>query len=371
MQKDKLNVAIVGTGRWARFAHAPGVKGHPRAELIAVCSRTRPNAEAMAREFDVPHVFTDYAELMKMDGLDAVVVATTNVTHHPICMAAIERGRHVFCEKPLGMNLAETRELLEAAETAGVKHMVAFTCRWLPDAIRVKQLMEAGYVGRVYHINVHKMAGYAGGEAPRRWRFDKARSGGGVLADLGSHMIDLARWYLGEIRSVCGHAPTFVPQRRDPDGTTMLDCKVDDATAFIAEFECGAQGVFHISWVAHKGHNQTIDICGDKGTLEFYADPEAWKLSLSGSQVPDDRREPLDVPAELTAGIDADAPEGGFGSFIRNYSGMSRRFIDVIVNDEPPSPSFHDGMKTQEIMEAITISAQERRWVDLPLGVGG
>jgi predicted dehydrogenase len=321
----------------------------------------------MARAFDVPTVFTDYGDLINMDGLDAVVVVTTNATHYPICMAAIERGLHVFCEKPLGMTYAQTREMYEAAQTAGVKNMVAFTCRWLPHAIRVKQLMEAGYVGRVYHVNVNKMAGYAGGEAPLRWRFDASLAGGGVLADLGSHAIDLARWYLGEIRSVCGHAPTFIPQRRDPDGTDMLPCEVDDAAAFIVNFECGAQGVFHISWVAHKGHNQTIGICGDRGTIVFDASPEAWELSLCGSQVPEDALGPLDVPAELMVGIDESSSEAGWRTFVRDYPSMARRFIDVIVNDELPLPSFYDGMKAQEVMEAVTISSRERRWVDLPL----
>ncbi len=311
---EKIKVGIVGTGRWADVVHAPGVKSHPRAELVAVCSPNRENVEAMARKFDVPHVFTDYRELMTLDELDAVAVVTTHATHYPICMAAIQRGLHVFCEKPLGMTYAETRELHAAAEGAGVKHMVAFTCRWLPHAIRVKQLLDEGYVGRVYHVNVNKMAGYAGAEAPRRWRFDKSLAGAGVLADLGSHMIDLARWYLGEIRSVCADAPTFIHQRRDPNGTAMLPCEVDDAAAFIAQFESGAQGVFHISWVAHRGRNQTVGICGEAGTIVFDADPEAWELSLLGSQVPEDKLAPLDVPPELMGGIDTSSHQAGWSS---------------------------------------------------------
>lgn len=364
---DRIKVGIVGTGRWADVVHAPGVVSHPRAELVAVCSRNRRNVEAMAAKFDVPHALTDYGDLLRLDGLDAVVVVTPTVTHHPICMAAIERGLHVFCEKPLGMTHAETRELHQAAERVGVKHMVALTCRWLPHAIRVKQLMEQGYVGRVYHVTVLKMAGYAGGESARRWRFHRPLSGGGVLADLGVHVIDLVRWYLGEIRAVCAHAPTLVPQRRDPDGTGMLPCEVDDAAAFIAELDSGAQAVFHISWVAHKGHDQTITICGDRGTIVFETSPEAWQHRLRGSQVPDDKLVELDVPGDLMAGIDGASPKAGWRSFINSYPSMSRRFIDTIVNDEAASPSFYDGMKAQEVMEAVMRSARERRWVDLPL----
>lgn len=366
----KVRVGLVGTGRWADVVHAPGVKSHPNAELVAVCSRTREKVEAMAARYGVPQVFTDYADLIAMDDLDAVIVATTNVTHHPICMAAIQRGLHVFCEKPLGMTVAQTRELHAAAEKAGVKHMVAFTCRWLPHAIYVKQLLDDGYVGKVYHLTVTKLAGYAGTGSERRWRFHRPVSGGGVLADLGVHMIDLARWYLGEFRSICGHSPTFVSERRDPNGPGMLPCDVDDAAAFIAEFEGGVQGVFHISWVARRQHDQTVTICGEKGSIVFGAGIEEWDFSLRGSQAPDNTLAPLDVPKRLMGAIDVGAPGGGFGSFVRDYPSMARRFIDVIINDEPPSPSFYDGMRAQEVMQAITTSWRQHRWVDLPSPTG-
>ncbi|MBN1346941.1 MAG: Gfo/Idh/MocA family oxidoreductase [Phycisphaerae bacterium] len=360
---SKVRVGIVGTGRWARVVHAPGVVSHPEAELVAVCSRNRENAEAMARTFGVPHAVTDYRELIELDGLDAVIVATTNVTHHPICMAALERGLHVFCEKPLGMTLTEAREMRGAAERAGVKHMVAFTCRWLPHAMYLKELLAEGRVGRVYHVNVTKMAGYAGAGSPRVWRFDRALSGGGVLADLGVHMIDLARWYLGEIRSVCADARTVIGERRDPEGREMLPCEVDDAVAFLAEFASGVQGVFHISWVAHKGHEQTIDICGENGTLVFGASPEAWELSLLGSTAGEKRLVPIEVPDRLMEGIDGSSPETGWRSFIEGYPSMARRFIDTIARDESPSPSFDDGVRAQAVMEAVMRSSGERRWV--------
>lgn len=368
MSQDRtVHVGLLGSGRWADQVHAPGIVSHPHADLVAVCSPTPEHVQALADRHGARNTFTDYRELLALDDLDAVVVASTNATHYPICMAALERGLHVFCEKPIGMTLDEARRLHAAADKAGVKHMVAFTCRWLPHAIYTKRLVDDGYLGKPYHLTVTKLAGYAGPEAPRRWRFDKQRSGGGVLADLGVHVIDLARWYLGEIRSVCGHAPTIVEQRRDPDGADMLPCDVEDAAAFLAEFESGVQAVFHVSWVARRPHDQTISLSGEKGCLVFGANPEAWELSLLGMQTGDDGLAPLNVPDDIMAGIDQSSSEQGWRSFIQSYPSMARRFIDVIIGDEPPTPSFYDGYKAQEVVEAVLLSYRERRWVDLPL----
>ncbi len=366
-QGKTIRVGLLGSGRWADQVHAPGLVSHPQADLVAVCSPTPEHVEALAHRHNVTNAFTDYREMLAHDDLDAVVVASTNATHYPICMAALERGLHVFCEKPIGMTLDEARRLHTTADKAGVKHMVAFTCRWLPHAIHTKQLIDEGYIGSPYHLTVTKMAGYAGTEAPRRWRFDKERSGGGVLADLGVHVIDLARWYLGEIRSVCGHAPNLIEERRDPNGTEMLPCNVEDAAAFLAEFASGVHAVFHVSWVARRPHNQTLSFGGENGCLIFDANPEAWELVLLGMRTGDDGLTPIDVPDEIMDGIEDDAPGRGWESFIRSYPSMARRFIDVIVGDEPPAPSFLDGFKAQEVVEAVLLSHRERRWVDLPL----
>ena len=363
----KLNIAVIGTGGWSRRVHVPGVKSHPQAELVAVCSRTRANCEAMAKDFDVPLAITDYRDVVKLDGLDGVVVATTAASHYPICMAAIEQGLHVFCEKPLGMNYAETKEMYEAAEKAGVKHMVAFTTRFVPHAIYTKQLLDEGRLGRVYLMNLSKMAGYAGPQAFMRWRYDRKVSGGGVLADLGSHAIDLALWYFGPVKSVCSTLPQFVPTRPDRETGEPRPCDVDDAAAFLVEFESGVQGVLHISWVAPKGRTQTLSICGAEGSLVQESNVDGWELDLLGSTTADQTLRPIPIPEEMLAGIDESTNASGFKSFVDNYPSMSRKFIDVILNDEAPSPSFYDGMKTQEVMDAAVVSAAERRWVDLPL----
>ena len=363
----KVRLAVIGTGRWSKLVHTPGIKSHPDAELVAVCSRTKENVEAMAAEFHVPHAITDYREVMKLEGLDGVVVCTTAAWHYPICMEAIGRGLHVFCEKPLGMTLAEAREMHDAAVKAGVKHMVAFTTRFLPHAAFVKQLLDQGQLGRVYLINLSKMAGYAGPAAPMRWRYDKALAGAGVLADLGSHAIDLALWYFGPVKSICADLPTFVSERTDPKTGAMARSDVDDAAALLVKFESGVQGVLHISWVAPKGRSQTLSICGSDGSLVFDSNVDGWEIGLMGSTAEDQTLRPIEVPRDMMAGIDESSKEAGLRSFVTNYPSMSRKFVDVILHDQEPSPSFLDGMKAQEVMDAAMISSAEGRWVDLPL----
>ena len=363
----KVNIAVIGTGRWSKLVHAPGVKSHPQAELVAVCSRTKANVEEMAQEFGVPHAITDYRDVIAMDGLDGVVVSTTVKSHCEICMAAIERGLHVFCEKPLGMDLAETKAMTAAAEQAGVKNMVAFTTRFVPHAKYVKQLLDEGNLGRAYLMNLSKMAGYAGEQAPMRWRYERSLAGAGVLADLGSHAIDLALWYFGPIQSICATLPQFVPTRPHRDTGAPCPCDVDDGAGLMVEFQNGVQGMLHISWSAHKGRSQTLSICGSEGTLVLDSNVDGWEIDLVGSRAGEQVLEPIPIPGELMAGIDESSKQAGFDSFITNYPSMSRKFVDVILNDEEPSPSFRDGMQVQEVMAAAIQSAAERRWVDLPL----
>ncbi|NCO42436.1 MAG: hypothetical protein COZ06_33925 [Armatimonadetes bacterium CG_4_10_14_3_um_filter_66_18] len=364
---EKVRVGIIGAGRWADLVLAPGVQAHPQADLVAVCRRTKGSAEEFAAKFGATQVFTDYRDLVRLDGLDAVVVATPNATHYETCLAAFEQGLHVFCEKPIAMTTAQAKELWLAADAAGVKNMVSFTARFLPHARYVKRLLDRHWCGRLFHFNLNKQAGYGGIDTPFKWRWDREQAGGGVLADLGSHGLDLARWLVGDIKRVCATLPTFIRERPDVRTGELREVNVDDAAAILVEFENGVQGVLHISWVAHKGRTQTVELCGEDGALIFDSNPEGWEMGLRGSRRGDEKRVELPVPPELWEGIDDSTPERGFRSFIEDYPGPTRRFLDVILGDEPSAPSFYDGMKAQELIEAAQISDRERRWVELPL----
>lgn len=198
-----------------RYAPPPHAQTHPGAALTAICGRNRDRAEAMAQKYAITQVFTDYRAMLEDGNLHALVVVTPDDLHYAITRQALAADLHVLCEKPLALTAGQARSMYEKAEAGGRKHMVLFTYRWLP--------------------HYRYVAGY-GRAAQYRWRFDRQRSNGS-LGDLGSHMIDLARWYVGDVAKVSGHLATFV-ERPGADGAALEPA--NDAALLAAEFANGA-----------------------------------------------------------------------------------------------------------------------------------
>ncbi len=369
---DRMRVGIIGVGQWANSVHARGVLSHPRAELAALCCRSEEKLRAAGQELGVTDLYTDYEELLDRGDLDAVTISTTHDAHYPIALAALRRGLHVFCEKPLGLNAQQTDELVRVAREVGVKTCVAFTNRWVPEAAYARELLHEGVCGEVFHCNACKMASYGGPGSGWTWRADPKLAGGGVLFDLGCHVIDLAQWLIGPIKAVCALQKTTVPERTDAQGK-MLPTPVDDATAFIAELEGGVQGVFQVSWTAMGARWERTEIAGSEGTLILNLDPDNWENSLQlaqpGEAVPTD----ISVPDWAQGRIPrpANTPErrqAAHRAFIEDHPSLVRAFVDAIVNDTEPFPTFEDGHRTQVVMDAILTSARERRWVEVKGG---
>ena len=217
----------------------------------------------MAKKYAIPQVFTDYRAMIEQGNLQALVVMTPDDLHYPIVMDALDARLHVLCEKPLARTAGEAKTMYDKAESVGVKHMTFFTYRWFPPFIHMKELIEQGYIGRCFHCNIRYFGGYAR-NAQYRWRFDRQRAHGS-LGDFGSHMIDLARWYLGDIAKVSAHLATSVA--RDGADGHALDPANDSAVLNVA-FRSGAQGSIHVSAVAHvgaDGQQQHITLHGRGG----------------------------------------------------------------------------------------------------------
>ncbi len=361
-----MRIGIIGVGWWANAVHARGVLSHPQGELVALSCRTEEKLRKAGQEFGAEALYTDYRELLDHDGLDAVTISTTHNAHYPVALAALERGLHVFCEKPLGLNSGETARLVGAAREAGVKTMVAFTNRWVPEAMCARQLLAEGACGEVFHYNLCKLASYGGPGSRWMWRADPELAGGGVLFDLGCHVIDLAQWLLGPIEAVCATQKTTVPER--PRDGVMTPTRVDDATAFLARFAGGVQGLFHVSWTATGGRVERHEICGSEAMLILNLDHDNWINSLHTSER-GGSPEPVLIPDSAQGNIprEASTPERreiARRAFIEDHPSLVRAFIDSIVNDTDPSPTFEDGHRTQAVMDAIILSARERRWVD-------
>jgi predicted dehydrogenase len=341
--------------------HLPALKSHPRAEIAAICGRNRDRADEMAKKYEIPLVFTDYREMIAKGDLQAIVIITPEDLHYPMTMDALDVGLHVLCEKPLALNAEQAREMYEKAEAVGVKHMVFFTHRWWPHYRYLKELVDEGYVGRCFLCHIRYLGGY-GREAQYAWRFDRQRSNG-ILGDLGSHMIDFARWYVGDIARVSAHLTTFV-ERPGPE-SQALD-PANDSAVLTVEFENGAQGVIHVSAVAYvgdRGQEQHVILHGQSGTLE--ADFTFVGAELRGARHDEEQFAPLSVPDDLWGDVDQTDFSQILDVFVKQPVG-DRLFIDAILEDRPVTPSFYDGLKAQEVIDAAIESHQSGSWVSLP-----
>src|SRR5579883_3191972 len=281
----RLRVAVIGAGGIASLRHLPAYKqceNAGTAELVAVCDPLAENTQRAQETFAIPHVFADYPELFKLPGLDAVSICTPNVSHEPISLAALEAGLHVMCEKPLAMSLAGARRMYEAAKQAECRTAVNFRYRWIPAAGFVHDILQSGELGEIYQVYFNYFNGSLHDPAtPIRWRQVRAESGTGVLGDLASHLIDLGRYWIGEISSVNARLRTIIRKRPLIGGGTG-EVDTDDSCSFFATFSNGAEAVFNASrFATGRGNHQRAEIYGSKGALIY----EIEKHDRGGDQI--------------------------------------------------------------------------------------
>jgi len=367
MTKQKIRFGVIGVGSWANRVLIPQILSHPHAELVALCARTEEKLRAAGEKFGVCRLYTDYEQLLAQAELDAVCISSTHNMHYEMAKAALQRSLHVFCEKPLGMDSRQTRELRDLAQRTGRKTMIAFTNRWLPESIYSRRLIEEGYVGEPFHYNVCQLAGYGRPGSNWMWRADP-KLGGGVLYDLGCHNIDLAMWLNGPIQAVCATWKNTVPQR--PMGNELRTTFCNDTVAFLAEFANGCEGIFHISWTAPGDRLMRHELAGRDGMLALSLYHDVWRNSLWGCRAGEPQLQPLQVPAEIMPMIPRDVStdekrQQALQAFLFQASSLVRAFIDCLVENKKPEPDFAAGHETQRVMDAVLLSAAQRRWINL------
>jgi predicted dehydrogenase len=362
---DKIRIGVIGTSWWAEAMHLPSLASHPLATVAAITGRNGERAAALGQRFGVPAVFGDYRAMLAESRLDALVVVTPDDLHYEMTLAGLERGLHVLCEKPLGLDTRQAWEMLARAERAGVRHMVGFTWRGLPHYRHLRRLIDSGYLGRCYAAEFSYLTS-GGARGSYSWRYDRRRSTG-ALGNYGAHMIDLAHWLVGDVSRVSAHLRAQVER---PGAAGTLDLPANDTAMLALEFAGGAVGTIHVSEVAHVGerlHEQRIRLYGEHGTLE--AD-----LTLAGSDLrrgdvrvaaeiraarrDSPRFEVLPLPADLLAGADA----GDLFDPFRTQAVGDRLFIEAIAGERMPPPTFLEGLRVQSVMDAALESARGGRW---------
>jgi predicted dehydrogenase len=357
-----VRVGVVGTSWWAEAVHLSALASHAGARTVAICGRNRSRAEEVASRFSIPNVFTDYREMIARGGLDALVVCAPDDLHYRIAMQALDARLHLLCEKPVAMNARDARAMWERAESADVTHMTCFTYRWMPWYRYVKQLLEQDPIGRCYHCAIRCIMAH-GRSAQYAWRFDRTRSNG-VVADLGSHMVDLARWFVGDITGVYADLAAFV-DRGSIEGKAVVPA--NDSALLAVRFANGAHGTIQASAVAHtgeRGQEQHVALHGEKGTIEveMFSDIGA-EIRLARQ---DGGFQSASVPDELWGNVDRAKPMmGQLMEMLCTESVGPRLLIDAILAGRKVVPSLKEGCEAQRVIDAALESHEKGRWVRL------
>ena len=375
---SKIRIGFIGYGGIGRV-HALAYRAIPfyyglpadSIQLAAVATRRAETAKQAATEIGCDVFTGDYRHLLARDDIDAVDICAPNHVHQEIALAAAKAGKHIYCEKPMAMNAAQAQSMAQAVEAAGVKAQMTFNFRFFPAITRAKQLMQAGFVGRVFSFRGrYHRSSYISADKPLSWRLQREMTGGGALFDLGSHILDLLAYLLGDFASVYGTLETFIKERPvAPGSQEKAPVDVDDIALLHTRLPDGSLGTVEISRMGTGATNDlVVEIFGDKGAIRFNLNEPAWLY------VYDTRDD--DKPTggqrgfrkiEAVQRYDGQrAPDWTMTpDFVRTHAECQYQFIRSIWQDHPPSPSFADGLHVQKIMEAAQRSAQSGRWIQL------
>jgi predicted dehydrogenase len=355
-----LHAAVIGTGIGEQ--HLQALAAQPGVEVVAICARTTASARRAATHHGVAHAYTSYERLLAERAPDLVVVATPNSLHHAMALASLDAGAHLLCEKPLGMTFAQAAELATRADELGRRHLAAFTWHFLPAARRMKELLADGAIGSVYHVHArYHVRGWGDPSGPMRWQFDAALAGSGAVANLGSHLVHLIDWWLGDFDAVCAQLTTAVPEREGEHGPIAVT--VDDTCGMLARLSSGVPVTLSLSSVAF-GPRVSVEVAiyGRSGALLFSDDwsaPDACTGRIRIAREGDAGWADMALPGLPAPPPDHASPLHGC------FEGMAAEIVAAIREERPATPDFHDGARVQAVLDATAASAAESRWISI------
>lgn len=373
--KDKINVGIIGTrfmGRahsqaYQRVAQFFDLTHQPI--LKAACGLNVENLKKFSQQFGWESQETDYNKLIQRDDIDLIDICTSNDWHFPIALAAIKEGKHIITEKPLALNANEAQQMYEAAETAGVKHMVAFNYRRVPALTLAKQMIANGKIGRIYHFNATYYQDWLVDEhSPYSWRNDSKKSGSGAHGDLNAHIIDLAHFLVGDFEAVSGLQDIFVKERKIASTNNIGIVTADDATLFVARFQCGASGSFCSTRFASGRKNfLRIELFGSEGSLSFNLERmNELEYYNRNDNVNEQGFRLINVTESTHPYMNAWWPAGHIIGWEHTFIHEIRDMVYAIANDTPAYPNFYDGWKCHLVLDAVSQSIKDQKWTKIP-----
>ena len=379
-----LRVGMVGyrfmgkahSNAWRQAPHFFPLKA--RVEMHTICGRDVRGVESARDQLGWKNASTDWRALVESPEIDIVDINTPNDSHAEIAIAAARAGKHILCEKPLGLTVKQCEEMLDAVKKARVVHMVCHNYRRIPAIVQAKKMIDDGSLGEIYHYRARYAQDWiVDPNFPLVWRLQKEIAGSGTHGDINAHIIDLGRYLLGEFDEVCGTLHTFIKERPiagEIDANLgakatqeMGQVTVDDAAMFLAKFKNGALGTFEASRfaVGRKNYNR-FEINGSGGSLVFNLE-RMNELEFFDNSVPEETHGFTTI--QVTEGSH---PYAGHYWPVAHIIGYGETFTNLLADaftnmaeGKPISPDFVDGYENQRVLDAVERSSESRSWISL------
>ncbi|WP_330343825.1 Gfo/Idh/MocA family oxidoreductase [Streptomyces longwoodensis] len=381
---NTLGVAVVGFG-WMGRVHTQAYGRLPhhfprlpvRPELVVVADEVPGRAEEAAGRYGFASATRDWREVAADPRVAAVSVTAPNFLHREIGVAMAEAGKHLWIEKPVGLTAEDARAVTDAVRAAGVQGTVGFNYRNAPAVETARRMVAAGDIGTVTHVRIRLFSDYAAHpDGALTWRYERRRGGSGVLGDLASHGVDLARFLLGEIVSLTADTAVFVPERARPVGATAGHARAtggapgpvenDDYVSCLLRFASGARGVLEASRVSVGEQNAYgFEVHGTTGAL-FWDYRRMGELGVSRGTAYQDQ------PVSTVYVGPGDGEYAAFQPGAANSMGYddlkvieAHHFLRSVSEGTPYGPTLADAVASATALDAMTRSARQRTWVDL------
>ncbi|MEU9155814.1 Gfo/Idh/MocA family oxidoreductase [Streptomyces sp. NPDC048417] len=379
-----LGVAVVGFG-WMGRVHTQAYQRVPhhfpqlpvRPELVTVAEEVPGRAEEAAAQFGFASTTRNWRAVVADPRVHAVSITAPNFLHREIGVAMAEAGKHIWIEKPVGLTTEDAGAVADAVAKAGVQGTVGFNYRNAPAVAYARDLIASGELGTVTHVRIRLFSDYAAHpDSALTWRYERARGGGGVLGDLASHGVDLARFLLGDITALAADTAVFIPERARPTGATaghtlatggaLGPVENEDYVSCLLRFASGARGVLEACRVSvGEQNNYGFEVHGTKGAV-FWDYRRMGELGVSrGTSYQD---QPVST-------VHVGPGHGEYGAFqpgaanAMGYDDLkvieARNFLRSIAEDTPYGPTLRDAVHSATALDAMSRSAAQGTWVSL------
>lgn len=363
--RNSIGIGIIGSG-FARRTQIPAFRACGEgARVVAIASARRERAEAAAREFEIPFATDDWREVVERKDVDLVSIVTPPSTHLEMTLHALAQGKAVLCEKPMAMNAVETAEMCRAAKAAGVFACIDHELRFLDGRRRLREMLQAGEIGRVRHVAVtYRADSRAGAERAWDWWSD-TRMGGGALGAIGSHIVDGLHWLLGaQVARVFCQLSTHINARPSVEGgDEMRSVTSDDAANLILNFTGGeliatategATANASMSFVEAGAPLHRMEIFGERGALRVEGDGELWHAPLGAGEW----RRVETGRGQLAPGMQDNGWSRGFTRFAQEIVGALLEGRNTVEG----AATFADGHRTQLVLDAARRAHASGSW---------